>query len=59
MIYAESEGNIRKALQDKQVAHVEMQEKMNSAMREHGLVQNARAKSVYQPKVGMALPLFL
>jgi len=59
MIYAESEGNIRKALQDKQIAHVEMQTKMNHAMREHGLVQNARAKSVYQPKVGMALPLFL
>lgn len=38
MIYTESEGNIMDTLKRKQEAHGNMQEKMNKAMRKHGLI---------------------
>lgn len=37
LIYAETEGDIYKVLQEKQEAFKEMQSQMNEAMREHGL----------------------
>jgi superfamily II DNA/RNA helicase len=40
MIYAESEGNVRNILKEKQIAFTEMQIKMNAAVHEHGLFRD-------------------
>lgn len=59
MIYAESEGNIRRALQDKQVLHKEMQAKMNDAMREYGITMNRAAKSRPYKAPAVTIPAWL
>lgn len=60
LIYAETEGNILKALKDKQDAHHMMQGEMNKAMREHGLgIHKKLTLSDYKPGVTMEIPQWL
>ena len=49
LIYAESEGNIRHTLMQKQEAHRHMQEAMNQAMAEHGLFRDDSTPLTRQP----------
>lgn len=46
LIYAETEGNIREKLAEKQRAHAEMQRAMNEAMREYGLGLHETAEAL-------------
>jgi hypothetical protein len=48
LVYAESEGNVRQLLKEKQEAFLLMQTEMNAAMNEHGLFRET-AKPVYTP----------
>jgi hypothetical protein len=59
LIYAESEGNIRKALQIKQKQHHEMQQHMNDAMREGGITMVKTARKTYKQQTGVSAPTWL
>lgn len=60
MIYAESEGNILKTIQEKQAAHRAMQEAMSRAMKESGLSAQGRRELIqYDPRVPMCTPRWL
>lgn len=59
LVYAESEGDIRSALVQKQKAHHEMQDKMSNAMRENGIVNTKQVKAVYEPSKRMSIPAFI
>ena len=58
VIYAESEGNIRKTLETKQAAHREMQLAMNKAMKSQGLgkIRDLRAVQDYHANKQMIIP---
>lgn len=59
LIYAESEGNIRKVLQVKQEQHKEMQQRMNEAMREAGITMTRAAKSRDYKAPAVTVPAWL
>jgi hypothetical protein len=61
MIYAESEGDIVKTLEQKQEAHKRMQMAMNKAMRSQGLGQkrDLRATRAYEAGRSMTIPGWL
>lgn len=61
LIYAETEGDIRKTLEQKQRAHKEMQKAMNHAMQENGLskARDLRATKSYVASTPMSLPAWL
>jgi DNA modification methylase/superfamily II DNA or RNA helicase len=52
LIYAESEGGIAKTLEDKRVAHLEMQAAMNRAMAENGLGRDADRRALVESAKG-------
>lgn len=58
LIYAESEGNIRKTLEVKQTAHKTMQKAMNKAMKNQGLgkARDLRAVQDYHASQTMMIP---
>jgi len=60
LVAAESEGDILKTLERKQVDHRVMQQSMNAAMRENGLgMQARRERELYRPTIEMVLPEWL
>lgn len=63
LIYAETEGNIKKTLDEKRAKHQEMQRAMTEAQRENGLegiIPSQRAKMFeYQPNKNMQIPSWL
>lgn len=60
MISAESEGDLVKALAEKQELHSMMQSAMNEAMREHGLgALGRKIRQPYTPNLPMQLPEWL
>lgn len=57
MITAESEGEVLKTLQEKELLHQEMQASMNKAMRVHGLAKTDHRSAVqYESLVEMKIP---
>lgn len=50
LIYAESEGNIRRSIQVKQQQHREMQQRMNEAMHEAGLINAPIRRAEYHDR---------
>lgn len=56
LFYAESEGSIRQALQVKQRQHIEMQERMNEAMRETGIVARRQQHHRQHQTAHISLP---
>lgn len=61
LIYAESEGNIRKTFEVKQAAHVAMQKAMNKAMQSQGLGirRDLRPVTAYTANLPMTTPEWL
>lgn len=61
LIYAESEGNIRKTLEEKQKSHQAMQKSMNKAMRYQGLgkMRDLRPSFDYIANKTMTVPSWL
>lgn len=59
MIYAESEGGIRQAIQVKQKQHHETQQKANEAMKENGMV-SVPVKKIVQPRASnISMPAWI
>jgi len=60
LVYAESEGNIRSSLIEKQRQHREMQVKMSEAMKLSGLTRiTTHKQAVYTPSKRATLPAFI